>query len=233
MMRTTTIAVLSCVIGMAHAGVVARATASLPDLPAPPQGAAQWVAPSMRMNGLPMTLKAFESRLEPDAVYAYYESIAHRWGHSEFRRVGQGSRQRLSIRTGDHLITVEAAPTTRGSRGTITVSQPPEKIKAMTAQSRFPRPASTRLVNWQEYDDAGIESEHLSLVSARSIAVEAAAFNNALLGDGWQIVRHDPQQESRGTVIEAQRGAEMALLTFQRDRSTPATTAIVIVWRKS
>jgi hypothetical protein len=56
--------------------------AALPDLAAPPQGTAQWIARNMRMNGLPMSLKAFESRLAPDAVLAYYESRAEVVGQS-------------------------------------------------------------------------------------------------------------------------------------------------------
>ncbi len=49
----------------ANAERLIRTAANLPDLAAPPQGSAQWIARSMRMNGLPMTLKAFESRLSP------------------------------------------------------------------------------------------------------------------------------------------------------------------------
>ena len=47
----------------------------------------------MRMNGLPMTLKAFQSRLTPDALFNHYESQAHRWGRSEYRRSVDGEAQ--------------------------------------------------------------------------------------------------------------------------------------------
>lgn len=219
--------------GPAGAGALSRLTADLPDLPAPPQGSAQWVAPAMRMNGLPMTLKTFESRLAPDDVFHFYEGLAHRWGRSEFRRSRRGTQQLLSIRARDHLISVEAAATVSGSSGTIVVSVVPERSNA-TAVSRFPRPTSARLVSLQEYEDDGIASEHLSLSSARSIAVETAAFSDALTREGWQVLRRQPMQTvARGMLIEAQRGAELALLTLQPDRSQAAATAIVIVWRKS
>jgi hypothetical protein len=217
----------------ASAGSLSKLTAQFPDLPAPPQGSTHWIAPSMRMNGLAMTLKTFESRLQPDDVLHFYETTAPRRGNSEFRRSNRGSRQVLSIRARDHLITIEATADVRGSTGTIAVSGAPERASVI-ANSRFPRPSTVRLVNLQEYDDEGIESEHLSLSSARSISVESAAFINALTREGWQIVRQEPMQTAaRGMVIEAQRGAELALLTLQSDRAQPAATAIVIVWRKS
>ncbi len=219
--------------GPAGAGALSRLTADLPDLPAPPQGSVQWVAPSMRMNGLPMTLKTFESRLAPEDVFQFYERLAHRWGHSEFRRSNRREQRSLSIRTHDHLISVEAIATVSGSSGTLVVSVLPERASA-AASSRFPRPATARLVNLQEYEDEGIASEHLSLSSPRSVAVETAAFSDVLTREGWQILRRQPTQATaRGMVIEAQRGAELALLTLQPDRSQAAATAIVVVWRKS
>ncbi|HMN46341.1 MAG TPA: hypothetical protein PKE27_17315 [Povalibacter sp.] len=219
--------------GPAGAGALSRLTAELPDLPAPPQGSVHWVAPAMRMNGLPMTLKTFESRLAPADVFHFYEGLAHRWGRSELRRSRRGTGQLLSIRTRDHLISIEATATVSGSSGTLVVSVVPEQAGAV-ASSRFPRPASARLVSLQEYEDDGIASEHLSLSSARSIAVETAAFSDALTRAGWQVLRQQPMQTAaRGMVIEAQRGAELALLTLQPDRTQSAATAIVIVWRKS
>ncbi len=227
------IPILLLLFAEANAGALSQLTAQLPDVPAPPQGSVHWIAPSMRMNGLPMTLKTFESRLAPQDVFHFYEGMAHRWGPSEFRRSRRGAQQQLAIRSRGHVITIEAAATIRGASGTIVVSVPPERAPAST-DTRFPRPATARLVNLQEYEDDGIASEHLSLSSARSISVEAAAFSDALTREGWQILRQQPMQTAaRGMVIEAQRGAQLALLTLQPDRSQPASTAIVVVWRKS
>jgi hypothetical protein len=222
---------LLCALPGAWAGALSRITAALPDVPAPPQGHVEWIAPSMRLNGLPMTLKTFESGLTPADVFNYYEREAARWGHNEFRRTTTAAAHVLSIRSNRYAITVEASDTVRGCQGTITVSGLPERYVAST-QSRFPHPRTTRILNRQEYDDDGIEAEHLSLSSARSSGIEANAFVAELNRAGWQVVRHESAQ-ARGVVIEAQRGAELAQLTLQPDRSGAATTAIVIVWKKS
>ncbi|MFL6551145.1 MAG: hypothetical protein ACJ8OJ_20810 [Povalibacter sp.] len=215
------------------AGSLARITAALPDLPAPPQGTAQWVARSMRLNGMPMTVKLFESHLAPDEVFNFYEKELPGSSRNEFRREARGSQQLLSIRSAQYLITVEALATVSGSRGTITVSEPPDRVKPRVV-SRFPHPATARLVNCQEYDDDGIEAEHLSFASVRSPGVEAQAFAQELTQAGWQIVRNASMQMiGRGVVIEAQQGAQVAQLTLQPDQSRLAATSIVVVWRKS
>jgi hypothetical protein len=121
----------------------------------------------------------------------------------------------------------------RGSEGTIAVS--PLLENAVTpVKTSFPHPASTKLVSLQEYDDDGIEAEHISLLSMRSVGIEAEAFLQALAREGWQVVReHAMNNVSRGHVIEAQLGTQQALLTLLPDHANPAFTAVIVVWRKA
>jgi hypothetical protein len=225
--------VASMICVTSQAGAIARVTAALPEVPPPPQGQEQWIAKNMRMNGLPMTLKAFQSRLSPDELFNYYESQAYRWGHSEYRRATNRDWRLLGIKSSRHYITVQARATIAGSEGTIAVSPTPTRA-TVNIVSRFPRPKTARLLSLQEYEDAGIESEHLSLSSPRAVAIEAEAFAQELTRAGWQVIRQQPMQTAaRGVVIEAQRGAQQALLTLQRDQLQPSLTAIVVVWRKS
>jgi hypothetical protein len=90
------------------------------------------------------------------------------------------------------------------------------------------------VVSRQEYEDAGIEAEHLSFVSQRTVVVEAEAFAGELLRAGWQILRQQSmERRGRGVVIEAQHGSQQALVTLQTDSRERSRTAIVVVWRKS
>lgn len=206
---------------------------TLPDLAAPPQGSAQWIARSMRMNGLPMSLKAFESRLSPDAVLSHYESELKSSGSHDVRRSVNAPWRVLMFKSHDHLITVQARPASAGSEGTILVSPAldPAKLKMKTD---FPRPSTAHIVNLQQYDDAGVQSEHISLSSERAPFTEAQAFSQLLITNGWNIVNTRPTRESyRGFVLEAQRQAEQALLVIIPDAARPATTAIVVTWKKS
>jgi hypothetical protein len=93
-----TLALFTTLVPPAQAGSLARATEALPDLGAPPQGSTQWIARSMRMNGLPMTLRIFESRLPPDAVLSHYESFMKMQGTHESRRTTNSPRQVLMLK---------------------------------------------------------------------------------------------------------------------------------------
>jgi hypothetical protein len=148
-------------------------------------------------------------------------------------RTRNGEWQILSIKSRHDLVTIAARSTLSGSEGTITVSLPLEGVRSQVA-TEFPHPATISIVNLQEYSDAGIEAEHISMSSPRSVAVEANAFGEKLVRGGWQIIRQQPTRETpRGQVLEAQKGAQRALLTLMRDSARPGATAIVVVWRKS
>lgn len=227
-----TFAMLTSLALPAQAGSLSRATDSLPILGAPPQGSAQWIAKSMRMNGLPMTLKVFESRLTPDAVLAHYEWFAKTSGSHESRRTNNSPWQVLMLKSADHFITVHARPVAHGSEGTILVS-PALEPATLRMRTDFPRPASTRIVNLQQYDDDGVKSENISLSSNRASFNELADFSQLLIGEGWTVVDTRPTREvQRGFVLEVQRRAEHALLVFVPNAAQPTTTAIAITWRK-
>lgn len=217
----------------ARAERLIRTTSALPDLAAPPHGNAQWIARSMRMNGLPMTLKAFESRMSPDAVLTHYESMLKTSGSLETLRLTKAPWQVLTFKSHDHLITVHARAVNAGSEGTILVS-PAVEAASLRLRTDFPKPATARIVNLQQYDDAGMESEHISLSSDRSPYAEAQAFSQLLIRDGWTIIATRPtQQTHRGFVLDAQREVEQALLVIMPDAARASSTAIVITWKKS
>lgn len=210
-----------------------QTTSALPDLNAPPQGSTQWIARNMRMNGLPMTLKAFESRLSPDAVLAYYQSQLKSSRSHETRRTVKSPWQVLMYRSHDYFITVHARATIRGSEGTILVS-PALDPAVLQVRTDFPRPLTAHIVNLQQYDDAGMRSEYISLASDRAPFVEAQAFSQLLTREGWTMTSTRPTHEThRGFVLEAQRDAEHALLVIIPDAVRPSNTAIVVTWKKS
>jgi hypothetical protein len=227
-----TFAMLTTLALPVQSGSLSRATDALPNLGAPPRGAAQWIAKSMRMNGLPMTIKVFESRLTPDAVLSHYESFVKASGTHESHRMTNAPWQVLMLRSPDHFITVHARAVAHGSEGTILVS-PALEPASLRMRTDFPRPASTRIVNLQQYDDDGVQSEHISLSSNRASFAELQDFSQLLISQGWSVVDTRPTLEvQRGFVLEAQRQAEHALLVIVPNAAQPATTAIAITWRK-
>jgi hypothetical protein len=232
--RSVVVAVLATIsVPPADAGLAGTFQSDPQRLPVPPQSEVQWVAKDMHMNGVPMTLQWVQSRLAPSALLDYYESQARdSWG-SERRRSTNGEWQLLAVKSPRHYVTVQVRATISGSEGTIAINELPLPPAAKLA-SKFPRPPTSRIVSLQEYDDEGIQSEHISLLSTRGVALEARTFSAQLVRAGWRIVRQQPmQQVAAGVAIEAQRGAEQAFVTLQPHHAQPSLTAVVVVWKKS
>ena len=227
-------AMIACLlIADAYAGTIERSTRGLPELGPPPHGEAQWVARSMRHNGLPMTLKSFHSRLSADDVLRHYEMRTKRGSTHESMRSRRGEWQVLAVRDGRFFVTIHARDLPSGSLGTIAVTTNPSDT-TMSLATRFPLPSSMRIVNLQQYEDRGQQAEHISLLSARAPHLEAFSCAQLLRREGWQLIQDAPAATiERGHVIEAQKGAAHARLTFMPGRSGAGGTAIVIVWRKA
>lgn len=227
-----TIVVSVLALGWAHAGSVARSVADLPNVGPPPQGQARWIARHMRLNGLPMTLQAFESRLAPQDVLHYYESWAKNLSRSETRRSMDAPWFVLAIKARCCYITIRARTIMSGSEGTVAVSAPLERAR-LNIRTSFPRPPSAAVVNLQEYEDLDVASEHIAMTSTRSPTVEARAFAQLLAREGWTLTsERRTRKVEHGHVLEAQKGAQHALVTLLPDRERAAGTAIVVVWRR-
>jgi hypothetical protein len=221
----------SIVAVSAHAGEIAALTSRFPEPAPPPNGEAQWVAQSMRMNGLPMTIKAFKTSASVDEVIHFYEHWWRGKGRADYTRSERGEWRVLGIKTSEHYITVQARSTLAGAEGTIAVSADPRKVKRV--RTLFPHPKSSTVVTLQEYDDLGLQSEHITLLSQRAATVEAREFANVLARKGWHLVLNRRATKTQGHVIEAQKDAQHARLSFLPGRELGATTAVTIVWKKS
>jgi hypothetical protein len=222
---------LAAFASIANAGEVSRLTDRLPDVGPPPQGKSQWIARSMRVNGLPMTIKAFQVGMSVEDVLRHYEHEYRGKELNEYVREQRGEWQSLGIHNDRYSITVQARKTLVGAEGTIAVSSNPETVEEVT--TRFPHSRSANVVELQEYDDSGIEAEHINFASSRDLTAELSGFTDALRRAGWGLVLSQPAQKSAGHVLEAQKGGNHARLTFQRVREPGAATTITVIWRKA
>lgn len=218
---------------LVFASELTRVTDRFPELPPPPQGSTYWIAKSMRMNGVPMTIRSLRSSLAPDAVLHFYESWCKQRTGAESLRTRIENDEALTIKVDRHLITIRAQRAASGTHGTITSS-----LASFTAtahiESAFPVPPTIRLVNLQQYEDESGEAEHLSFVSQRAPHVEASALAQWLGDKGWTTLRHAPMRETkRGYVIESQKGAQHAQLTIVPSEGWLLGSRILIVWKKA
>jgi hypothetical protein len=216
----------------AVAGVVAKETAQLPDIQAPPGGSAAWIAQSMRLNGVPMTIKRLTSPSNAQTTLHYYESDLRKSSDLKMRRSQEGQWQMLAVMHDRYYATIRLHDAGVGAIGTITVTPALSQARP-SKRTRFPHPASSRVVSLQQYEDRGIEAEHINLVSSRSVTIAAREFAAELSKQGWEVLRNEPTARRRdGYVIEAQKAASLAQINLRRAENGPAT-AILVVWRKA
>jgi hypothetical protein len=225
-------ALLFLLIGTAHAGSISRAAARLPDAPAPPFGQVNWIAESMRMNGLPMTIKAVYAQSSVEELFYFYESWSKQLPDAQTRRWHTASSEVLSIKAANSLITIEVERALRGAQGTIVTTAPIERA-ALVKDTSFPHPSSLEVANLQQYEDDGREAEHIIFTSSRAPFLETQAMAGVLDAQGWTIVgEHPSETATQSYVIEAQRNAEQARITIAPDRSRRTSTMITVIWRK-
>jgi hypothetical protein len=236
-MRSTAISIAGLLLLLVSEAVPAvsiqRATARLPDVPPPPQTRMEWIARSMRMNGLPMALRSFDSSLSVSEVLAHYA----RWWTSavadpqrETQQLQIGSWQVLALTSPQVHITVRAQSAGSGATGTIAVSSNPALVQPSLVTS-FPYPREARVVSLQQYEDPGSSAESIAFSSGRAVEIAARDFTRALARQGWNVYRDRPATSTPvGRVLEAQKGAELAQLTFAP--GDHSSSRIVVVWRK-
>lgn len=223
---------LICVSTSGVAASIARQAAKLPDIAAPPGGHAEWVARAMRLNGVPMTIKSFTAKSNADEVLHHYERTLRTSADSQTRRTQEGQWQILSVMNEHSYVTVRATNGVDGATGTVTVTPSLEDAQPHK-HTRFPHPNSAQLISIQEYEDEGVEAEHLSFVSRRSAAVEGHQFAAVLEQRGWQVLRDEPSGRARTAhVVEAQNASALAFIHLRR-ADTGGLTTILVVWRKA
>jgi hypothetical protein len=223
---------LSPVADGANTGALLREAQKLPEIAAPPGGQALWIARAMRLNGVPMTIKSFHSPMNAAEVLRHYERDLRTGANLETKRTHEHSWHVLAVMAPSYYVTIRARDTSRGAEGTITVTPALAGLSA-TKRTSFPHPHAMRVVNLQQYDDDGIEAEHISLVSRRSVAIEARELEELLARNGWHLLRSERAARKRGDyIIEAQKHASHAFVNLQR-MPRSGDTSIIVVWRKA
>lgn len=227
--RSRLLIVLSTVTPICVAGSIARETQRLPDIPAPSGGESVWIARAMRLNGVPMTIKRLTSATNAAEVLHRYEHKLRTSSDVKTRRSQEGRWHVLAVMTDEYYATIRARNTSKGAEGTVIVTPPLSRVKPKK-RTTFPHPGSAALVSLQEYDDEGVEAEHISFVSRRSVGIEARAFEKQLADRGWQVLRNEPAQRHGGHIIEAQQAAGLAFVNLRAADS--GGTTILVVWRR-
>jgi hypothetical protein len=195
-------------------GAAGRAWAAepWPEVPLPPKADVQWVAQSMRVNGVPTRVMQFQSRAGRSEIAEYYE--AHWSGGYEHKPSvhALGEATVVGQMHGPYLMTVKVEDGARGtSVGLISVAQVIGS-KMGRDPGELPLMTGAHVISVVESDDPGKHSRAVMIVSPQPASSVAQFYQASLVNAGWMQVQ--------GNDVPRQPGAPAAsLVVFARGES--------------
>ncbi len=177
------------------------AEAAPPEVTAPPDSRVQWVGKDMTHNGVPMSVRRFDTRLSPAAVLQFYRD---RWTSGPRRPPVENQVGGWSIigrRVDGYYVTVQVRPGAGGSEGFIGVSTLPRLEDEPELDQDFPRLAGTRVVSDTRSEDEGKSGQTLVLHNDYSVLANARYYREQLPARGWAL-RQDRSPPGRGEHVQ-------------------------------
>src|SRR6516225_4749256 len=190
-----------------------------PALPLPPKAEVQWVAQSMRVNGVPTRVLQFQSRASRAEVANYYRSY---WTGGYPRKASVHLSADATIvgqMHGPYLMTLKVEDADQGgSRGLISVAQVIGS-RVDRDPGALPLMSGAHVLQVVESDDPGKHSRQVVVITPQPPSsvrnFYEASFDNA----GWQVlhgtdtadVPHRATVPAGAFVVFAREGAEMQL----------------------
>jgi hypothetical protein len=200
-------------------GSVGRAadTESWPLLPTPPRADVQWIAQSMRVNGVPTRVMQFQSRASSMEVVEYYK--AH-WSGGYDRQPSVhtvGEATVVGQMHGPYLMTVkvEGAPASGTSTGLISVARI-VGVKVERDAGNLALMPGAEVVSVVESDDPGKRSREVVIWNSQPATSVIQFYEASLENAGWREVQSNytprtAEHPSGGFVVFALGGSEMQL----------------------
>lgn len=176
----------------------------------------QSVASEMEFNGIPMTIRHFDSEEDMAAVFAYYRAA---WAGK-----GQGGRNPTEYPFGEWQViatliepcfyTVQVKPKGSGSEGLLGLSALPGD--QTTVKEDVPMLPDSRVINDIAHNDAGKTARTLLLRNGFSAETNADFYLKNLSDQGWQVLRNlrGVQHDTRAVTMVLKQGIREVSVTI-------------------
>lgn len=227
--RTACLTVLAgCALASGAAAAQELRCAAFPE---PRAAKLEWVAPYMVYNGVPMSIKSFDSDLKPDDILAFYrrawsggpagtapvENVVDPW-------------QTIGVARGKCFYTVQVQSRTgNGSTGLLSVTEAPDKARVNSGQT-LPMMAGSSILNDIEHRDDGKNARTILLSNTFSAESNADFYRQTLSDQGWRPVSSYQMTTKRGPgiTIIMKRGLAEASLVISRAGSKTTVLANLV-----
>lgn len=218
MLRTSLILAGLSTLPFASAQAASPATKQCATFPVTKKMKLQSVASEMDFNGIPMTIRRFDSEEDMERIFSFYRS--------EWAGKGQGGRSPteyplaewkvIAILREPCFYTVQVKPAGRGSEGLLGLSAPPPDRPQV--KEEVPMLPGTRVVNDLAHNDAGKTARTLLLKNGFSADTNADFYLKNLSDQGWKVISNftGSQRDTRANTMVLKQGVrEVSVTTSQ------------------
>ena len=173
-----------------------------PTVDDPPRSTTEWIAPEIRVNGLPSRILSFESELTPQEILAFYrERWKHLTGGKGTRESTAGDWQVIAALQNTHQIVVQVRPRApQGSDGVISMADF-GAAKQDYIPAALPRFSDVSIVHVTDAVDGPKRSQVVTMVSDDSFDLNVRRWR-----DEWQRRGYTLTSEKLAPASEAARG---------------------------
>lgn len=203
---------LILISGVANAQVFTKSATPWPEFPSPPKSKVEWVSNDMKVNGIPMKVLTFNSKVSKNEVIAYYQSLWDKYDPSlgipieakaKYAIVNEvGPDTVVGKMVGPFYLTVKIknGPNST-STGTMTTSlilgnKSELNTKDITA------PSNAKALSVVESADLGKVSKQVLFVSIDSISSIKNFYTSSLPQQGWLLL----DSHGNGKLLNGQAG---------------------------
>jgi hypothetical protein len=224
---------LSAIVFLAAANAAGGAMAAelnCPAFPEPRNVKLQWVAPYMLYNGVPMSVKRFDTELNAADILAFYRKT---WGGGPANTLPVENEvppwQTIGVARGKCFYTVQVQPTgLKGSTGMLSVTEAPDKSRIVSQP--LPMMSGSKVINDIEHRDDGKSARTLLLSNSFSADSNADFYRQTMADQGWHPVSGYRMETKRGpgiTLIMKRGLAEVSLVITRSGSETTVLANLV------
>lgn len=189
-----------------------------------PSAKVQWVAPYMLFNGLPMSIKRFDSEQSPEAILNFYRKV---WVASSSGTAAVENDvepwQTIGVVRGRCFFTVQVKPAGKGSTGMLSATQATDKPRVISAEKVLPMMSGSSIINDIDHVDDGKTARTVILSNTFSAQSNADFYQQSLKNLGWQTVTIQQVKTAKGpgiTLVMKRKLAETSFVITTEGKNT-------------
>ncbi len=201
-----------------------------PSFVEPSKAKLQWVAPYMMYNGVPMSIKRFDSEQKPEEILAFYRQAWRGTGPAAPVENTVEPWRTITAMRGRCFFTVQVQAAGPGSTGLLSATQAPGQTKVTPADKALPMMTGSTVLNDIDHRDEGKSARTILLSNGFSAETNAGFYRQNLADRGWKMVNSYQISTKRGpgiTLVMKKGAAEASLVITREGQHTMVLANLV------